>query len=304
MAEEKKEEKKPAAKTGNLKKGDVINDTYEISFFIGQGAFGEVYRVKHKFLGTQVLKIFKKEYVEKTNLDEVINEARVLAKLTHPNIVRAFEANSFEKDGEKIYFVSMGFVSGENITELMARKVKIPFADAMGFGIDILNGLKYVQEQAKPIVHRDINTDNVLLSYENPKKPVALISDFGLAQSIDQFSKIPGLAGRYMYFAPECYMGTYLPTGDVFAAGIVIYKMLTGMHPWEYEFTTDEPEKITNMIMTARRTPAKKPSYFVREIPGYVDDAVMKAIHLDMEMRYRTASAFLHDLKPFVDAYY
>ena len=212
-----------APKTGNLKKGDWINDTYEIQFFIGEGAFGEVYRVKHKFMGIQVLKIFKEDYIAKTDIETVTAEAKILSKLTHPNIVRVFEANSFEKDGKKIFFISMGFVSGENITELLARKIKLPAMQGIGFGIDLLQGLKYVQEQSKPIVHRDINTDNVLLSYET-KKPFAMLSDFGLAQSYDQLSKLPGAGGRYMYFAPECYLGTYLPTGDVFAVGVVFIK--------------------------------------------------------------------------------
>jgi transitional endoplasmic reticulum ATPase len=285
-------------KTGNLKKGEFINDTYEIQFFIGEGAFGEVYRVKHKFMGTQVLKIFKEDYVAKTNIETVTAEAAILSRLTHPNVVRVFEANSFEKDGKKIYFVSMGFVSGENITELLARKIKLPAMQAIGFGIDLLQGLKYVQEQSKPIVHRDINTDNVLLSYEN-KKPDALLSDFGLAQSVDQLSKLPGAAGRYMYFAPECYLGTYLPTGDVFAVGVMFYKMLTGMHPWNYEFISDKPEEIANMIMSARKNPPKVPSKYNPEVPDYVDRAVMTALNLNLEDRYKLASHFLYDLREF-----
>ncbi|MCH7664059.1 MAG: hypothetical protein IH859_09370, partial [Chloroflexi bacterium] len=68
-----------------LQKDDEINKTYTVDFFIGEGAFGEVYRVKHKFFDDyQVMKVFKNDYVEKTDLEEVFNEARILAKLTHP----------------------------------------------------------------------------------------------------------------------------------------------------------------------------------------------------------------------------
>ena len=287
-----------APKTGNLKKGEWINDTYEIQFFIGEGAFGEVYRVKHKFIGTQVLKIFKEDYISKTDIDTVVAEAKILAKLTHPNVVRVFEANSFEKEGKKYFFMSMGFVSGENITQLLERRIKLPAMQGIGFGINMLEGLRYVQEQSKPIVHRDINTDNVLLSYEQ-KKPFALLSDFGLAQSMDQLSKLPGAAGRFMYFAPECFLGTYLPTGDLFAAGVVFYKMLTGLHPWEYEFTSDKHEEIANMVMMARRKQPKKPSHYNPEVPDYVDRAVLTALNLNLEDRYKLASHMLADLKEF-----
>ena len=62
----------------------------KFSFFIGEGAFGEVYRVKHKYLGVQVMKVFKEEYVSTTDLETVTREAKILSKLTHPNIVRVF----------------------------------------------------------------------------------------------------------------------------------------------------------------------------------------------------------------------
>src|SRR5665811_1937962 len=99
-----------------LSKGETINDTYEVQFFIGQGAFGEVYRVKHKYLGIQVLKVFKEEYVNKTDLETVTREAKILSKLTHPNIVRVFETNSFIREEKKFFFITMGFISGETLT--------------------------------------------------------------------------------------------------------------------------------------------------------------------------------------------
>jgi len=287
----------PAAKENILSKGDNINDTYEIQFFIGEGAFGEVYRVKHKYLGIQVMKVFKEEYVSKTDLETVTNEAKILAKLTHQNIVRVFETNSFLKNDKKYYFITMGFVSGETLTQLLGRKIKLPLPVALSIQNELLTGLKFVQEQKQPIVHRDINTDNILLSYEK-EKPVAMLSDFGLAQSIDQLSKLPNAAGRYIYFAPECFFGTYLTTSDVFSSGIVLYKMITGMHPWEYNFedTDNDTEKITTMVITARRKDIQKPSLYNDTCTPYLDYVILKAISKDIEGRYKTADEFLQAL--------
>ena len=82
-----------------LENGEVINNTYEIGSFVGQGAFGEVYRVKHKFFDEfQVMKVFKNEYVEKTDLNDVINEGQILTRLSHPNVVKVFEINTFNKN--------------------------------------------------------------------------------------------------------------------------------------------------------------------------------------------------------------
>ena len=68
---------------------------------------------------------------------------------------------------------------------------------------------------------------------------------------LDQTSKLAGAGGRYIYFAPECFCDCYLPSSDVFSAGIVIYKMLTGVQPWEYDFdnySLDDAEGIATMI--------------------------------------------------------
>ena len=81
-----------------LEKGELINNTYEASFFIGRGAFGEVYRVKHKLMGLQAMKIFKEDYVEKTDLDNVVAEGKILLRLNHKNIVKVYEINTFNKN--------------------------------------------------------------------------------------------------------------------------------------------------------------------------------------------------------------
>jgi transitional endoplasmic reticulum ATPase len=277
-----------------LLKGEILNDTYEIQFFIGEGAFGEVYRIKHKFLGIQVMKVFKEDYVDNSDLSTITKEAKILSKLTHPNIVRVFETNSFIKGDKKFYFITMGFVSGETVTQLLTRKIQLPVPIALSIQNDLLTGLKFVQEQSPPIVHRDISTDNILLSYEN-EKPVAMISDFGLAQSIDQLSQLPNAAGRYIYFAPECFFGTYLTASDVFSTGIVLYKMITGMFPWEYDFSEidDDTEKLTTMIIKARKKEIRKPSIYNELCTPYLDYVILKALSLDIEKRYKTASEFL-----------
>jgi len=137
----------PSVKENILSKGETINDTYEIHFFIGEGAFGEVYRVKHKYLGVQVMKVFKEEYVSKTDLETVTREAKILSKLTHPNIVRVFETNSFVREDKKYFYITMGFVSGETLTQLLARKIQLPIPVALSIQNDLLTGLKFVQDQ-------------------------------------------------------------------------------------------------------------------------------------------------------------
>ncbi|MBC8552375.1 MAG: protein kinase, partial [Candidatus Brocadiales bacterium] len=158
-----------------LKKGMSINETYTVEFFIGEGAFGEVYRVKHKYFNEyQVMKVFKPEYTMNTDLKEIMIEAQILAHLTHPNIVRVFAANQFFLGGLSYYFLTMSFVSGESLSQLISRKMQLDVATTVSIITDVLQGLKVAHEHSPMIVHRDINPDNILLAYDGPK-PTGLL---------------------------------------------------------------------------------------------------------------------------------
>lgn len=279
---------------GILAKGDVINSTYEVQFFIGEGGFGEVYRVKHKYLGLQVLKVFKEEYSQKTDIVTLVQEAKILSNLTHNNIVRVFEANEFTKNSKVYYFITMAFVSGETLTQRLSRFSKLPFVEALNIQTDLLNGLSFLHQQNPLIIHRDINTDNLLLSYED-NKIVGKLADFGLAQSVDPVSVITNAAGRYQYFAPECFWNTYLPSSDVFSAGLVFYKMVTGVQPWYYNFENvdqDDFEQISNVIIAARKEQPRKPSNYNSDCSEHFDNIIFKAISLNLEDRYLNAIEF------------
>ncbi len=282
-----------------LSKKELINNTYEVGFFIGQGAFGEVYRVKHKYFDEfQVMKVFKNEYVEKTDLNEVINEGKILSKLSHPNVVRVFHIDTFNKNDRDHYFITMSFVSGESLAQLIKRKIHLDVPVATSIMIDVLRGLTSAHKNKPTIIHRDINPDNILLSYDE-HKPVGILGDFGIAKLLDQVNSIPGAGGRYLYFAPECFMNIYLPSSDVFSAGIVLYKILTGVHPWQYDFdhyTLDDNEEVSRMINSGRKELPKKPSLFNTDVDEKLDKVVLKSLEKNMENRYRTASIFLKAL--------
>ena len=88
-----------------LDKNEKINDTYEVQCHVGQGAFGEVYRVKNKYLGLQVLKVLKEDYAAHADFETITREAKILSGLTHKNIVRVFETNKFQKNNVEYFFI-------------------------------------------------------------------------------------------------------------------------------------------------------------------------------------------------------
>jgi len=279
-----------------LSKGEIINETYEVQTFIGEGSFGQVYRVKHKFLGVQVIKVLKEEISESIDFEEISKEAKVLSKLTDPHIVRVFDSNTFIKNGKEYFFISMGFVSGESLYKLLLRKKQLTVKESLNFQIDILSGLHTAHSQKPPIIHRDISPDNILISYES-EKPLALLSDFGLACTFNKLSHLPNAAGKYIYFAPECFWDIYLPASDVFSAGIVFYKMLSGVYPWKYNFDkfSENHEQIKTMILSARKREIKPPSRF-NDCDDRLDKIVCKSLSLEIKDRYKNANEFLNSL--------
>jgi serine/threonine protein kinase len=288
-------------KRGMLTRGQVIDRTYEVLFYIGEGAFGEVYRVQHKYLGVQVLKLFKEDFEQAVDIEEISREARVLSKVTHPNVVRVFECNSFQLNDKARHYLTMGFVSGETLAQLLTRRINLLRAEAVNIMIDVLEGLSYVHAMDPPIIHRDINPDNILLSYDGGT-PRGLLSDFGLAQPLDADEHLPGAAGRYPYMAPECFWSTYVLSSDVFSSGVTLYRAITGIHPWQYEIEWDtDPESIVTEISKARKQAPRPASFHLEHKDECLDGILFKAIERDLEKRYRNAGEFLSALKKWRD---
>ena len=279
-----------------LDRGEIINDTYEVLFHIGRGAFGEVYRVQHKFLGVQIIKLLNQEYVERTNIDEVVHEARLLSALTHPNIVRVFECNTFHKNNQVHFFISMEFVSGETLAQRLKREIRLTIDESLRLQRDILTALRLVHEHNPPIVHRDISPDNILLDYSvEPYK--ATLTDFGLARSVDQISHLLGAGGKCHYMAPECFHNVYLPTSDVFSAGIVFYQMCTGVFPWRLpdNSTIHSNDELLDQIVQSRRSKPTKPSHITDlDELECIDEVVMKSLEHELDQRYLNANQFLN----------
>jgi len=192
----------------------------------------------------------------------------------------------------------MDFISGETLSQRLSRLKKLPLSEALSIQIDLLNGLRFLHEQNPLIIHRDINSDNFLLSYDD-NKITGKLSDFGLSLSVNPISAIVNAAGRYQYFAPECFWNTYLPSSDVFSAGLVFYQMLTGVHPWVYDFENidkEDFEQLSTVIISARKAQPRKPSCYNANCNANLDKIILKSISLNLENRFKNGMEFYREL--------
>ena len=195
---------------------------YERLDVLGHGASGIVYLAKDTLLGRLVaLKEISAEGEDKTRF---LEEARVLDRLRHPNIVEIYDVSEY--NGKVL--LAMEYVKGRNLQDVLRETPKLPIADALQIVAQICDGLGYAH--AHRTVHRDVKPANVLVTREGQVKLV----DFGLAEVLGTHS-VAGGAGTYAYMAPEDFHEQEHSDrqSDIWAVGIILYEMLAGRRPFQ-----------------------------------------------------------------------
>ena len=168
-----------------LEPGQTLRDTYEVERMLGEGAFAEVYRVRHRFLGRQAMKVFKVVGATPSEIERDVAEAVLLSQMKHPNVVEVYDANVLDtSDGQRGYF-TMTFMPGGTL-ERYWRSYGLqlmPVAEVVEITRQICRGLAVAHASDPPIIHRDIKPQNVLVGFDDDGVQIRL-SDFGLAKAV------------------------------------------------------------------------------------------------------------------------
>ncbi len=236
-----------------------------IEELIGFGGMGIVYRARQRSLDRVVaLKVLWPELASETAFaDRFTREARAMARLDHPHIVRVFEFG--ERNG--LYFLVMEYVDGVNLRELMDGGEFEP-RQALSIVPQVCDALQYAHDQG--VVHRDIKPANVLID----KAGRVRIADFGLAKLVEGEDVTLTRAGQVMgtlhYMAPEQYRtpDDVDHRADIYSLGVVFYEMLTG-----------------DMPVGRFQAPSKKVTLDVR-----LDEVVLRTLEREPDRRYQRAS--------------
>ncbi|MFP6767216.1 MAG: serine/threonine-protein kinase, partial [Planctomycetaceae bacterium] len=199
---------------------EMLADRYRLGEKIGQGGMGVVYRAHDMRLDLEVaVKLISRGTVERFR-----TEARSIATLNHPSIVRVYDYN--QQDG--LHFIPMEYVEGESLSQRLDREGTIPPEEALRITISLCDALTHAH--GKGIVHRDIKPSNVLLSSEGVPKLV----DFGLARiDSDDGQLTRGGLGTPAYVAPEQARDGSLADArsDLWSLAASLYHMVTGRIP-------------------------------------------------------------------------
>jgi len=251
---------------------------YRIKKWLGGGAFGDVYLVTDTLIEKDfALKVSR---LRKKDIQLLKEEARLLASLNHPNIVRFY--NIDEIDGKLVLI--MEYVPGTSLREILDRG-RLQITTAIDIILKVLAGLEYAH--SKGVIHRDLKPENILVEGENVK-----ITDFGLAKFIREGSLSASMAGTPVYMAPEAWDGRYSNLSDIYSVGVILYECLTGINP----FLDETIEKVREKVMKGIKVP---PSSHNPSIPKELDEAIMRAISPDASKRPHNASSFSSLLTSF-----
>ncbi len=250
---------------------------YKILSSLGSGGFGTVYLAEDTWIDKKVA--LKVPHRQNVDFGDLLHEPRLLAALSHPNIVAILTA---EKQ-ENIFFIVMEYVPGDTLETAISRSGKIDLARTLDYTCQICNALDHAHQQG--VIHRDLRPGNVLVTDGGLLK----VADFGTSRFIELAAHGTTVIGSPPYMAPEQFYGKAVFASDIYSLGVTMYQMLTGVLPYHTPAPADLEKLMKGELVSPPRTRNPK-------IPAKINDIVMKAVAPDVNKRYQRASELLDDL--------
>src|SRR5918996_4759721 len=207
--------------------GTTLPGRYRLEAKLGSGGMSTVYLARDETLDRAVaVKVMHREMSEQVDqLERFRQEARAVAKLSHPNVVSVIDAG---EDGGHPYIV-FEYVKGETLKQRIGRVGALDTQEAIAYAIEVARGLGVAH--ARNMVHRDIKPQNVLIDEDGRAK----LTDFGISRQLEQagVTATGRVLGTTDYVAPEQAMGHGVdPRSDIYSLGVVFYEMLVGQVPF------------------------------------------------------------------------
>jgi ligand-binding sensor domain-containing protein/tRNA A-37 threonylcarbamoyl transferase component Bud32 len=247
---------------------------------IGAGGMGTIYKAKSitNKSGIVAVKVLKEDlFAEEKNRKRFKQEAAIIDRLEHPNIVKVFERGESKQNS----FIAMELLEGQTL----ARKIfesderKVDLHESVAIMIQVSDALKKMH--GKNIVHRDLKPENIMLINKDGNPNFVKILDFGLAMDEyhSRLTRTGAIIGTINYISPEQIgRSEFSSASDIYSAGIIFYEMITGVDPFQGETTIDIMKQIIY------ETPIEA-NYFRPGIPAELNDLIMAMLNKDKNLR-------------------
>ena len=266
--------------------GRLLDNRYEILEIIGTGGMAVVYKARcHRLNRLVAIKILKDDYLEDEEFRRRFHsESQAVAMLSHPNIVSVYDVStSITAD-----YIVMELIDGITLKQYMEKKGVLNWKETLHFAMQIAKALEHAHSRG--IVHRDIKPHNVMVLKNGSVK----VTDFGIARMMSKGNTLTKEAlGSVHYISPEQAKGGRVDNrSDIYSLGVVMYEMMSGRPPYDGE----SPVAVAIQHINGG---AVMPSTLNPNIPGGLEQIIMKAMAHETGDRYATATQMLTDLDEF-----
>ena len=266
--------------------GRLLDNRYEILEIIGTGGMAVVYKARcHRLNRLVAIKILKDEFSRDEEFRRRFRaEGEAVAMLSSANIVQVYDVSSTDHAN----YIVMELIDGISLKQYMEKKGTLNWKETLHFAMQIAKGLEHAH--SKGIVHRDIKPHNVMvLKYGSVK-----VMDFGIARVMSKSNTLTKEAlGSVHYISPEQAKGGWVDNrSDLYSLSVVMYEMMTGRPPYDGESPVAVAIQHINggAVMPSRLNP---------NIPGGLEQIIMKGMALDVKDRYGSAGEMLRDMEEF-----
>jgi eukaryotic-like serine/threonine-protein kinase len=260
---------------------------YTLTEKIGHGGSSIIYKGVHSVLNMPVaIKMLNHEFaMDQDFLNIFRNEAKTIAQLNHPNIVKVYDIEELYKT----VFIIMEYLDGTLLKNIMRAKQKLSISQIVDITMQICYGLEYAHNNG--IIHQDINPGNIFIQPEGQVK----IFDFGLAcrrGTVDANFLFPG---TIYYIPPEQIKGDPVDErADIYSLGITVYEMITGKKPFP-------GCHMKNIIAWHLQEDIPDTRTTIKELPDELHNFLMRTIRKDPAERFRNIAEALKELKPLAE---
>lgn len=261
--------------------GNTFANRYEVKEILGQGGMGTVFKAVDRELGEVIaIKTLKQDFLKEdpTALERFKSEIRLARKISHRNVVRTHDIG--ERDG--VYFITMEYVEGASLKQLIRSRGKLPIAVALSVGKQLARALEIAHEQG--IIHRDIKPQNMVVEPDGVLK----VMDFGIARLASRpqesgVTQAGAIIGTPEYMAPEQVTGEPVDHRvDLYAMGAVLYECVTGRTP----HSAETPYQLIAKLLEDE---PDSPRSYNAEVPVELEVLILRLLAKKADQRPQTA---------------